>query len=329
MKKGLELLIVVILLVFGIFVLAAQATGTESSKTRIITFSHVFAATHPVNVALLEANEMLKEKTEGRYELGIFPHGTLYSKAEDAVKAIEMGAVDMAVLGSGILYYPPSGVLLSPYTFRDYDHWKKFKESDVYKDLLKNVEANSRFHMFKHYTFGFRNVTSNKLLTTPDEFKGIKLRVVGFAPYPEAATVLNAVGTPMPIGDTYMALKTGVIDAEENPATQVLAMKFYEVQKYFIETRHILATAASIMSNKCWSSLSSEDKNIFEEVFKFEAKRIDEIVIQEEKENIEKLKEYGMKIIEVDRKPFMDRVELVFKKYPEFADIYEKIQAIK
>lgn len=305
--------------------LSVQAWAAE----RVFKVAHVFNTDHPVHQGLLKANEMLKEKSGGRFELQIYPSGT-YANYKDAIQAVKMGVLDLCPLDTAIDYYKPSGVLLSAYTFRDYDHWKKFKESQVYDDLLATIGDKVGVKQFALYTFGFRHATTKAVrATTPEDFKNLKIRVVSFPPYPEAATVLNAHGAPLPIGDVYMALASGVADGEENPFTQILTMKFYEVQKYLILTGHMLASSGTIMSKKSWESLKPADQKIFDEVFKFEAKSIDDEVIAGDARLLDELKAKGMEVVEVDKTPFMKRVPLVLQKYPEFEDLYAKIQAIK
>jgi tripartite ATP-independent transporter DctP family solute receptor len=302
-----------------------ESGGTEK---RVLSYAHVFATDHPVHVALLEANDLLKEKSGGRLELNIYPNGT-YANYNDAVQAVIMGQLDMAPLDSASEYLPKSGVLLGPYVFRSYAHWNNFKESQLYKNLKKEIGEAVGVRQLDHYNFGFRNVTGNKPLVKLDDFNRLKLRVVNFPPYNEIATIFNAVGTSLPIGDVYMGLQTGVVDAQENPLTQIVTMKFYEVQKYLMLTRHMLAVAGTIMAESTWNSLSPEDQKIIEEVFTFEANRIDEIVQNNENALMDQVKSYGMTIIDdINTRPFMDRVPLVLKRNPEWVDLYNDIQSI-
>ena len=315
---------------FGaISVLLCALTGPATAADKVFKVAHVFNTDHPVHIGLVKANELLKQKTNGKFELRIFPSGT-YANYKDAIQAVKTGVLELCPLDTAIDYYPESGVLLSAYTFRDYDHWKKFKSSTVYNDLLDTIGEKVGVKQLALYTFGFRHATTKTVkATTPDDFKNLKMRVVNFAPYPEAATVLNARGTPLPIGDVYMALASGVADAQENPFTQILTMKFFEVQKYLILTGHMLATSGTIMSKKAWNSLSADEKKIFEEVFAFEANDIDQQVIEGDTKLLAELKSKGMEVVEVDKAPFMARVPLVLAKYPEFKSLYERIQAIK
>lgn len=306
------------------------AGGTESAKkeTRKLSIAHVFATNHPVHVALLEANEMLKEKSNGRLELNIYPNGT-YANYNDAVQAVIMGQLDMAPLDSASEYLPKSGVLLGPYVFRSYEHWSNFKDSQIYEDLKDEISDAVGLKQLDLYNFGFRNMTGNKPLTKLDDFARLKLRVVDFAPYNEIATIFKAVGTSLPIGDVYMGLQSGVVDAEENPLTQIVTMKFFEVQKYLMLTQHMLAVAGTTMSTKTWNSLSAEDQQIIVEVFRFEADRIDQIVRENEEALIAEVQSAGMTVIrDIDTKPFRDRVSLVLEKNPSWVELYNQIQRI-
>lgn len=304
-------------------------TSTKTAKeTRKLTIAHVFQTDHPVHVALLEANEMLKKESNGRLELTIYPNGT-YANYNDAVQAVIMGQLDMCPLDSAAEYLPAAGVVLGPYVFQSYAHWNNFKNSDVYEGLKNDISKAVGVKQLDMYNFGFRNVTGNKPLVKLDDFKKIKFRVVNFPPYSELATIFNTIATSLPIGDVYMGLQSGVIDAEENPLTQIVTMKFYEVQKYLMMTRHMLAVSGTIMNQKTWDSLSPEDQALVAKVFKFEANRIDELVQQNENALIEEVKSKGMTVIDnIDTQPFRDRVPLVLDHNPAWVDLYNKIEQI-
>ena len=96
-------------------------------------------------------------------------------------------------------------------------------------------------HHFGFFTFGFRMVTGNKVWKTPEEFAPVKLRMAVQPPYPAIATVLNCTGEPLDANEVYTALQTGVFDGQENPYSDIISRKFYEVQKYIIKTEHVLS----------------------------------------------------------------------------------------
>jgi tripartite ATP-independent transporter DctP family solute receptor len=326
-QKVFALLLVFMLGVGSVFA-AGSSEATPVAAARKLTIAHVFATNHPVHVALLEANKMLKEKSNGRLELTIYPNGT-YANYNDAVQAVIMGQLDMAPLDSAAEYLPKAGVLLGPYVFRSYEHWENFRNSELYENLKDEIGQAVGVKQLDIYTFGFRNMTGNKPLVKLEDFAKLKLRVVNFPPYSEIATVFNAVGTSLPIGDVYMGLQANVVDAEENPLTQIVTMKFYEVQDYLMMTQHMLAVAGTTMSEKTWNSLSVEDQKIITEVFRFEADRIDQLVRDNERALIDQVKAEGMTVIEnIDTKPFRDRVPLVLARNPAWVELFDQIQQI-
>ena len=320
-------------LIFVAFVIfsampAAGRGSSEAGRSRALRLAHVFATDHPVHLGALRAKELLEARTGGALTLQIFPNGT-YSSYDDAVRAVQSGVLDFAPLDSAVDYYPPSGVLLGPYTFRDYDHWLAFKQSGIAAQLRETISEAVGLKFLSFFQFGFRHATANVAARTPEDFADLRIRVVDFAPYPEVATVLNARPVAMPIGDVYMALSTNVADGQENPFTQILTMKFFEVQDYLILTGHMMATTGMAMSEKAWNGLNSEQQVIVQNVFAEMAEFIDEMVISNAAAMRNELKSKGMEIIEVDIAPFQKRVPLVLAKYPEWEELYYKIQAIE
>ncbi|GAW36353.1 2,3-diketo-L-gulonate-binding periplasmic protein YiaO precursor [Roseovarius sp. A-2] len=269
-------------IVMAMTIAAISAAGSAMAQEKTFKLAHVFSTDHPVHLGVMKADELLREKSDGRFALQVFPSGT-FASYRDAITAVQLGTLDMAPLDTAIDCLPASGVMLSPYTFRDYDHWRAFKASDVYTSLLGDISDACEVEQLSLYTFGFRHITTGDTpATTLEDFSKLKLRVVNFAPYPEAATVLGATGTPLPVADVYLALSNGVVDAQENPFTQISAMKLFEVQDYLVLTGHMLASSGLTMSQPAWNGLSDEDQGMFREVFTEAAEYVDGIVIDGE-----------------------------------------------
>jgi TRAP-type C4-dicarboxylate transport system substrate-binding protein len=177
--------------------------------------------------------------------------------------------------------------------------------------------------------FGFRELLSTTDATTVEELSGLKMRVVNAEPYPQAAVVLGTTGTPIGISDVYMSLQTGVVDATENPVSQLVSMKFYEVAKYLILTDHMLATQYWIASNKFYDSLSAEDQAIVDETFAWIADRIEQIVEEKIEDNIQLMEDSGVTVIrDIDKQQFIDRLDLVFQTYPDWQEVYDAVNGL-
>lgn len=310
--------------------LAVAASLAAGAAARELSVSHVFAENHPVHQAYLAAAEELAEKTGGRYTLSIYPYGT-YANYTDSITACKMGTLDIACLDSASDWLKASGVLFAPYCFESYEHWKKFKDSDLCAEMRDAIgKAVGGVVQLNMYNFGFRNLTGNKEILTLKDFDGLTLRCVNFEPYSTLKDVFNVAITSIPIEDLYMSLQTGVADCEENPLTQIVTMKLYEVQKYLMMTQHMLACSSTIINASLWNSLTDEDKAIFQEVFKNMGDKVDELVVQNEKKLIDECVSYGMKYIpDVDTAPFKANALKVVEQYPDWQNWYNQIQKLK
>ena len=319
MKKIITLCLALVLLLSCSSALAAKK----------FTFSHVFATDHPVHIAVTEANEMLKELSNGEMELEIYPNGT-FATYNDAITNVQLGGLDFACLDSAADWLTKAGVLLGPYVFRSYEHFDNFKQADFYDALNEEIGAAVGVHCFDHYNFGFRHLTANKEIKGLEDFEGMVLRCVDFPPYSELQKIFDVNITAIPIGDVYMALQTGVADCEENPVTQIVTMKFYEVQKYLMMTAHMLAVSQTVMNIDTWESLTAEEQAILDEVFAWEANRIVELVKENEEGLIAECEKNGMTVIrDVDTAAYQERVGIVLESYPEWVELYNKIQALE
>ena len=311
---------------------AAETDKGEKAagETTELKVSHVFAETHPVHQAYLKASEELYEKTGGRYRLTIFPNGT-YGNYADSITACQMGTLDIACLDSASDWLEAGGVLFAPYCFDSYEHWQAFKNSELCGEMRQEIgKAVGGVRQLNMYNFGFRNLTANKEIRTLEDFNGLTLRCVNFEPYSTLKDVFRVAITSIPIEDVYMSLQTGVADCQENPVTQIVTMKFYEVQKYLIMTRHMLACSSTIINEKLWDSLSDEDKGIFEEVFLNMGDQVDQMVVENETALIEECVANGMTLMEdIDTAPFKENAKQVVEDYPAWQDWYNQIQEMK
>lgn len=278
--------------------------------------------------ALMYANELLKERSGGKESLELHLNAT-YADYNDSLQAIMQGTLDIAAMESAMDWDTETGVLLSPFLFRDYDHWLKFKQSDIYDELLDQMGEATGLKMLYLGCSGFRYVTANEPYTTPEEMEGIKMRMPTVSPYIELLPeIFNCSGTPVSANDLYMALSTGVVDAQENTYTDIVSRKLYEVQKYVIKTGHICTPQGMAMSLNTWNSLTPEEQKLYEEVFKEAGDYLDQMTIENEEKYEQQLKDAGVEIIEVDKTPFIERSSIIFEKFPEFKDYYDRISAL-
>lgn len=303
--------------------------GDPSVETTYLNFAHNRSEEDAFGIAVTEASDLLYELTGGKYAFQIYPSGT-YATLADSMEAVSMGTLDFSWYDTGMDYAERLGVLLAPFAFDSYDHWLAFKQSDAYAEFVQDMSDTCGVHHFGYFTFGFRMVTGNKVWTTPEEFQGVKLRMAVQPPYPEIATVLNCTGEPLDANEVYTALQTGVFDGQENPYSDIISRKFYEVQDYIIKTEHVLSVGGVACSNRIWDSFDDETKEAVNTAIQYILNYVDTATIETAAEQEAFLTEQGCEIITIeDKTPFQERAPMVFEKYPEFEYYYTKIRAVE
>ena len=135
--------------------------------------------------------------------------------------------------------------------------------------MIERAEADTGLHVMYVKDQSFRQVTtSGKEVVAPADFKGLKIRTQSDPIQMAAFEALGCAVTSIPFSELYTALQQKVIDAEENPWATIYSKQFYEVQKYAVQTNHIFTCVIMLMSPDFWNSLTPEDQQIFNEVFR-------------------------------------------------------------
>ena len=311
---------------------SAEPAATEAAdanvETTYLAFAHNRSEEDAFGKAVIAASDMLYKLTDGKYAFQIYPSGT-YANLSDCMEAVSNGTLDFSWYDTGMDYAERLGVLLAPYCFDSYDHWLAFKKSDVYQEFVQDMSDTCGVHHFGYFTFGFRMVTGNEIWQTPEDFASVKLRMAVQPPYPEIATVLGCTGEPLDANEVYTALQTGVFDGQENPYSDIISRKFYEVQKYIIKTEHVLSVGGVACSNKVWDSFDDATKEAVTTAVQSILDAVDNATINGVADQEAFLTEQGCQIITIDKTPFKERASLVFEKYPEFQYYYDKIQAVQ
>lgn len=307
---------------------SADEADASDVQTTYLNFAHNRSEDDAFGIAVKEASDMLYEATGGAYAFQIYPSGT-YAALSDCMEAVSAGTLDFSWYDTGMDYAERLGVLLSPFCFDSYDHWLAFKNSDVYQEFVQDMSDTCGVHHFGYFTFGFRMVTGNEVWQTPEEFSSVKLRMAVQPPYPSIATVLNCTGEPLDANEVYTALQTGVFDGQENPYSDIISRKFYEVQKYIIKTEHVLSVGGVACSNQCWDSLDADTQAAVTDAVNYILDYVDDATINGVAEQEAFLTEQGCEIVTIDKTPFKERASLVFEEYPEFEDYYNKIQEVE
>src|SRR5690606_20298435 len=195
--------------------------------------------------------------------------------------------------------------------------------------FMEEVAKKTSFRIIGAGYRGARWLTSNKAVANLDDLKGVKLRVPPLKMYRMTWEYLGASPVPMGVAELFTSMQQGVVDGQENPLEIVESNKFYEVQKYAIDTRHVIGAMTWIFSDARFKKLPPEVQKLLKE----EGERVmlegTERMIAMEGEYRKKLEGLGMKFNGVDNAAFQAKITPMAKEFPDLAPWVEKFQSVK
>jgi tripartite ATP-independent transporter DctP family solute receptor len=316
---------------FAAALLTVAHTGSPMAKTLKCWANH--AMDYPVNIGMVEMGKIIKEKTGGKYEIKVFPSGTLGDE-NSIIDQIRGGIVDCGTLNSGPLSEIVQEIkfLNLPYLFKSPDHMLRVMNSPVGREIDSLIVKYDLFPV-AYYGSGARSFyTTNKPIKTPEDLEGLKVRVMSTAVFVDTVNALGAKATPMPFPEVYTALKTGVVDGAENNWPSYESTGHFEVAKYYSLDRHTVTPEPVVFSAKLWNSLSDEEKKIFKDA----GVASQDVMYAAWDKRVEKSKEIALKggaqVFEIDPAPFQAKVKPVWDKYvtdAETKSLIERIKAVK
>src|SRR4051812_24200431 len=285
--------------------LAAAAAAPAFAQTTKLKWAHVYETSEPFHKWSVWAGDEIKKRTNGRYEVQVFPASTL-GKESDINQGLTLGTVDIILTGASFAArtYTPLAISYFPFIFRDAEHQLKYAQSDVFKELAAGYDKASGNHIVALNYYGARHVTSNKVIAKPEDMKGLKIRVPDAPAYLAFPKSLGANATPIAFAEVYLALQNGTVEAQENPLPTIEAKKFYEVQKNISLTGHIIDSLLTVVSGQTWAKLSDADKKVFSEVMHEGAEKASREIAANEVRLADEFKKRGINVITVDKAAF-------------------------
>ena len=242
----------------------AAAAGVASLPRRSIAqgaqiklvFSHHVPTAHLIHGVAVKFADKVKERTNGQVEIGIRPASQLFNLRTSA-EALQLGTLDMCWTDLGTLgnWHPQFGFVSLPFLFNNYDHVKKVLYGPIGQQVGKDAKDSMGIEILSLGASGFRVFLSKKPIQSAADVRGIRLRVPEIPTWVEMAKALGANPTPIPAGEIYTALQTGVIDAFESPADYIISSKNYEVAGFVTRTHHIFTEVSMMASASKMASL--------------------------------------------------------------------------
>ena len=225
----------------------------------VIKFSHVVTQDTPKGKAAEMFRKLAEEKTNGRVKVEVYPNSVLYKDKEE-LEALQLGAVQM--LAPSTAKFGPLGVkefdaLALPYLFNGYDQVHHTLQGPIGQGLMKKLESHGMIGL-AFWDSGFKQFTGNRVMRSPADLKGMKIRIQSSKILEAQMRSLNVIPQVMAFSELYTALQTGVIDGDEQSTPNVWTQKLYEVEKNMTLTNHGYTGYAVVVNRKFWEGLPAD-----------------------------------------------------------------------
>ncbi len=292
--------------------------------------------THPDGYPTVDAvkhmGDLLKERSAGRICVEVF-HSAQLGEEKDTIEQTKFGVIDFNRVSMGPFnnIIEETKVVSLPFIFRGTDHMHRVMDGPIGDEILAAFEPHG-FVGLAYFDGGSRSFyNKQKPITSVEDLKGMKIRVMQSDVFVDMMTALGANATPMPYGEVYSGIQTGVIDGAENNWPSFESSGHYEVAGYYTLNQHLIVPEVLVMSKASYDKLSPEDQALVVQAAKDSIPVNRQLWAEREKLSEEKVRAAGVEVIsEIDKTPFIEAMVPVYEKHantPKLQDLVQRIQA--
>lgn len=308
----------------------AAAALAFSVQARDFRVAETQVPDYPTVEGVKQMGKLLEERSKGRLKLKVYANSALGTE-RDTIEQLKIGGLDMARLSLAPLnnMVPESIAPSLPFVFRDEAHMHAVLDGPVGDEILKAMEKQGLVGL-AWYDDGARSVYSKKPIRSLADMKGLKLRVQQSDMFVAMTEALGASATPLPYGEVYTALSTGIIDAAENSVLSYQTSRHFENAKYYNLTEHTLLPCVVVFSKAVWDRLPQADRDLVRQAAKDSVPYMRGLLDERVKKAREAVVARGSQIVPIaDRAAFIKAVRPVYDKYaaaPELKSLVKRIE---
>jgi tripartite ATP-independent transporter DctP family solute receptor len=305
---------------------------SRQDDTIVLKLAHVLDTGHSVHQGMVHMAKRLDHYSNGRMRIDIYPSGQLGAE-RDTVELVQIGSLAMTKVSAAPLeaFVPAMQVFSVPYVFRDREHYFKALDSAIGKELLESVEV-ARLRGMGYYDSGSRSFYMvDTPVETPDDIKGLKIRVMKSQTAVKMVSALGGSATPISWGELYTALQQGVVDGAENNPPSFYLSGHYEVCKYYALDEHTAVPDMLLMSSRIWNSLNEQQQEWLQKAVDDSVAHQRELWRISTEESLAAVQEAGVIVTYPDKQPFMDAAATMKASYDgtEIGRLIRAIEAVE
>lgn len=322
---------VLCLCMMGVMLTGCSNVGNGKRIIRIATSQ---ADTHPEYAGLETFQEYIEENLGDKYEVQIYPNELLGAQKK-VIELTQTGAIDFALVGTPNLenFADIYEIFSMPYLFTSEEAYHATMQDTEFMERIYESTDEAGFRVLTWYNAGSRSFYATKPIHTPEDLKGLKIRVQESPASIAMANAFGAAASPMSFGEVYTAIQQGVINGAENNELALTQNKHGEVAKYYSNNKHQMVPDVLVGNLKFLEGLDEEEQEIFKEA----ARLSTEVELKEWDEQVQKEKkiaqeDMGVEFLDVDVQLFKDAVidvqQDMLDSNPDIQDLYDHIQTV-
>jgi tripartite ATP-independent transporter DctP family solute receptor len=315
---------------------AALATPAILGKASAQAVTLRSADTHPDGYPTVEAvkfmGQLIEQRTNGRIKIQVF-HSSQLGQEADTLTQTRLGVIDMNRINLGPLnnLVATTAIPALPFIFRSVNHMRAVMDGEIGNSMLTSVEPHNMIGL-GFYDSGARSFYNGKrAIRTPADMAGLKIRVQQSDLFVSLVQALGANPTPMPFGEVFSALQTGVIDGAENNWPSYESTRHFEVSKFYSMTEHSMSPEVLVMSKRAWDRLSPADREIVRAAAKESVPHMRKLWDAREESARKNVEARGAQVNMVEKQPFIDAMRGVYQRFagtPELQGLVARIQSV-
>jgi tripartite ATP-independent transporter DctP family solute receptor len=313
--------------------LASVAMGSAAMACEItLRSSDTHPDGYPTVAAVEHMGNLITERTNGRICIEIY-HSAQLGQEADTIEQTRFGVIDLNRVSMGPFnnLIEETKVVSLPFIFRDTSHMHRVMDGPIGDEILAAFEPHG-FVGLAYFDGGSRSFYNRlRPITSIDDIQGMRIRVIQSDVFVDMMSALGANATPMPFGEVYSAIQTGVIDGAENNWPSFESTGHYEVAPFYTLSEHLIVPEVLVMSKVAWDRLSAEDQEVIRQAARESIPVNRELWAAREQASEEIIRAAGVQVVEdLDKTPFQEAMGPVYDRHadsPSLKELVARIQA--
>lgn len=310
----------------GLILLGCTSNGARNQDQTTLILAHAMHSDHPVTIGMDYMAKRLGEISNGKFVVKTYSAGQLGDERA-LLELVQIGAISLAKV-SGAKYeniVPAIRVFSLPYLFRDDEHYRKIIDGEIGKALLASG-AEYQLKGLAFYDAGWRSFyTKNRPIMTPDDLKGMKIRVQPSVMAIDLIRTLGGAATPLSYGELYTAFQSGIVDGAENNTPSFYSSRHYEVTDYYTINEHTAVPDFLVISTSAWQNLTDQEQKWLTQAVQESVEFQHELWETSVEESMQVILDAGVEVFYPDKEPFREMVQPIYDTFKnDYPELYSK-----